>query len=167
MRHKQIQKKLIFFLDGELTDHEMTGIRRHLEQCSLCATRFEAISNVYQMGDTVKRPEPSSYLWALLAQRIEESETHEHLFADYFEQLVKLARPAAVLLMLVAGISLGIYLGSVPTPAAANNVTDQPSVQELEQFYNSIYLDSFRDLPPESVGGVYVTLVSDESGGAQ
>ncbi len=167
MSHKQIQRKLILFLDSELTDHEMTRIRQHLKQCSSCSTLCGAISKVYQTGNAVKRPEPSSYLWALLAKRIEESETDEHLFTDYFEKLVQLARPAVIVLTLVVAILLGVYLGNIPTPAATNNVTTQSLSQDLERFYNSIYLDSFRDLPPESVGGVYVTLASDESGGAQ
>ena len=68
------------------------------------------------------------------------------------------------LLMLVGGISLGIYLGNMVASSNAQTAKAQSSSQDKERFFNSIYLDSFHDLPPESVGGVYVTLASNETG---
>ncbi len=165
MKHKRIHKKLVLFLDSELPDQEMDEIRQHLEQCSLCSKHLGKIDNVWIDETRAMRLEPPTYMWTQVDTRIQEYERNQHIFASFFDQGVGLVRPVVTLLVAAMGILIGIYLGNIPTASNNQSAVTQSSGQE--RFYNSIYLDSFRDLPPESIGGVYVTLASKENGGSQ
>jgi len=167
MKHKKIEKKFLLYLDGELFKREMATVQEHLEHCSSCKENLHLLSEIWKAEAIGKRENPSPFLWTRLEVRIKEYECNQNLFTDFFEQLVRLARPALALSMLVGGILLGVYLGNIPVSRNAQGADVQSSAQNRDRFFNSIYLDSFRDLPPESVGGVYVTLASQKNGGAQ
>lgn len=165
MKHKQIAEKFLLYLDGDLSTHEMTVIQEHLEHCLSCKEHLDLLSEAWKAEAAVKRENPSPFLWTRLQARIDEYQRNQNLFTDFFEQLIRLARPAVTLSLLVVGILLGVYFGSIPASSNTQRVDLQSSAQERERFFNSIYLDSFRDLPPESVGGVYVTIASKKNGG--
>ncbi len=167
MSHKQIQRKLLLFLDDELTKNEKNKIKQHLKSCATCSKQLETLTELWKLNSRAKTIEPSPFLWTRVAARIKEYETHKRLFSDFFEHVAQLARPGLVLLMLVTGILLGIYIGNVPASSNTQSASVRSLAQERERFFNSLHLDSFRDLPPESVGGVYVTLASNENGGEQ
>ena len=164
MKHKEIEKKLLLYLGGELSKHEMAAIQEHLEHCSSCKENLHLLSEVWREEAAVKRENPSPFLWTRLQAQIEEYERKQNLFTDFFEQLVRLVRPAFILLLLAGGIVLGAYLGNVPGSNRTQQANSQSAAQDEERFFNSIYLDSFHDLPPESLGGVYATLASNETG---
>jgi len=164
MKHKQIEKKLVLYLDGDLSSREMATVQEHLEHCSSCKEHLDLLSEVWRAEAAVKRENPSPFLWTRLEERIEQYERNHNLFIDFFEQLVRLVRPAFTLLILVGGIFLGVYLGNMVASSNVQTAKVQSSSQDKERFFNSIYLDSFRDLPPESLGGVYVTLASNKAG---
>lgn len=165
MKHKQTAEKLLLYLDGDLSTREMTVVREHLEHCLSCKEHLDLLSEVWKAEAAVTRENPSPFLWTRLEARIKEYQRNQHLFADLFERLIRLARPAVTLSMLAGGILLGVYFGRVPATSNTQTVDLQSFAQERERFFNSIYLDSFRDLPPESVGGVYVTIASQKNGG--
>lgn len=165
MKHKQIEEKLILYLDGVLSGREMSTFQEHLEHCSNCRKKLDLLAGVWRAEAAVKRENPSPFLWTRLEARIDQYERNKNLFTDFFEQLVRLARPAVTLSMLVGGILLGVYLGNIPVSRNTQRADLKSSAQERERFFNSIYLDSFQDFPRESVGGVYVTLASNKNGG--
>jgi len=165
MIHKQIEENLLLYLDGDLPAREMASVQKHLEHCSSCKEHLDLLSDLWKAEAAATRENPSPFLWTRLEARIDEYQRNQNLFTDFFERLIRLVRPVATLSMLVAGILLGVYFGSVPASINAQRDDFQASAQERERFFNSIYLDSFRDLPPESVGGIYLTIASEKNGG--
>ena len=165
MNHKQTEEKLLIYIDGDLSTRDMAAVQEHLEQCSSCKKYLDLLSEVWKAEADVKCENPSPFLWTRLEARIDEYERNQNLFTDFFKRLIRLALPAVTLSILVGGILLGVYLGNIPASGNTQKADVQSSPQERERFFNSIYLDSFRDLPPESVGGVYITLASNKNGG--
>lgn len=166
MNHKRIQRKLILFLDSELSGTETDKIKQHLEECSSCSKELEKIAHVWKFEEEARRIDPPPYLLTRLNARIKEYETYQHPFTELFKGIIGLVRPAIALMILTSGILLGVYLGNIPLPNNARKIDIQTTAQERERFFSSIYLDSFQDLPPESVGGVYVAITApNEKGG--
>lgn len=165
MKHKQVEKRLLLYLDGDLSTREKAAVQKHLAHCSSCKKDLEELFKIWKAETDRKCEYPSPFIWTRLEARITEYERNQNLITDFFEQLSRLVRPAVTLSLFAGGILLGIYFGSVPVSKSTQSVNSQSVAQERERFFNSIYLDSFRDLPPESVGGVYVTLASQKNGG--
>jgi len=158
MNHKKIQKKLILFLDKELPERETKEIKQHLTQCLLCSKTLERLEHIFKLEKSSKRVEPSLLIWEKITQKINENKSPVFFSALFLKQFIKVFRLTTILVILLAGLFLGVYLGNIPT---INNIKDENSKfikLEQDKFYYSVYLDSFDDLPPESIGGVYMIL---------
>ena len=167
MNHKPIQRRLILLLDDELPETERGDVAQHLQTCLSCSAQLDALARVWRIEEPLRRLEPSPYLGMSLDARIQEYETHRHVFADSLSQIVQPGHPALALLTLVAAILLGVYLGDVPVSSNSQGADVPSAGQDRGRFFSSIYLDSFRDLPPQSLGGIYVTLATGKEGGAR
>ena len=169
MNHKKIQKKLILFLDKELPEREMKEVKQHLTQCRSCSKTVEQIEHLFKLEDNSKELEHFSLLWEKILQKINENKSPVFFTAFFFKQFIVVrdlsriflrhkCRTIVILVTLLAGLFLGVYLGNIST---INDLKDENSKfikLEQDKFYYSVYLDSFDDLPPESIGGAYMIL---------
>ena len=158
MHHRHIQQQLILYLDGELAEQEMVQIKEHLAQCSDCRLYVETMASVWEQ--TPVRETPSPYLWNRVEARILEVEKPRTVLSDIFQHLGMLTRPAMMVATLAVGILLGAYLGNMH-PEDSEVLNPQMAVQDRENSVNASYLESFNDMPPESVGQTYMLISSD------
>jgi anti-sigma factor RsiW len=161
MRCQTVRKKLLLLLDQKLVPARVTQIQAHLAKCATCGRHWHALTQLWQAP--IQRPslQPSPTAWARLFRRIQnpEKSTQSWLIRLKFAQ----AYAPALLLLMIAGLGLaaGIHLGSstevaLPAPQAIA-LTDSTS----DSYFRVTYLDSFDDLPPESLGGIYATLTQN------
>lgn len=162
MKCKKLRKKLILFLEGELSEKQRIEIQNHLNGCPSCLKQVELLSKVWEGAGELERIEPSPYLWNKLSLRIAEYENSQNLFSAFFEKIARYAIPATTTLIFLIGIIVGIYLGSFSNSqnAKASRINSVDAARE--KFVKSSYLDSFDDLPPESIGRIYITLASEK-----
>ena len=76
------------------------------------------------------------------------------------ERLAFVTRPALMMATLIIGVLIGTYLGRISTNLPAE---DAPiASNEMENELAAPYMESFQDLPPESVGRAYMMVTVDE-----
>ena len=160
MKCKKVRKNFLIFLDRELSDKRSIKIRNHLNGCTDCLKQMQFLSKVWSGEGELERIEASPYLWNKLSQRIAEYEDSRNLFSAFFETIARYAVPATATVVVSVGILIGIYLGSFPNSQNSESSSQSSVVTDKERFAQSSYLDSFADLPPESLGGIYVALES-------
>ena len=65
-----------------------------------------------------------------------------------------------MLLTLIVGVLIGAYLGNIPVSTPDNRNT-RMTAQNSEDVFDAAYLESFNDMPPESVGQAYMLVASE------
>lgn len=160
MKCKKVQKKLLLFWDNELSSRWTMKIKNHLDRCSECSEHFARLSKIWEFTGDFEQIEPSHYLWNRLSLKTSEYEKNRNIFSDFVEIIGRYAVPISATLIFLIGIVTGIYLGSFSTYQAPDSSTQETALTPNEQFVKSSYLDAFDDLPPESIGGIYIALES-------
>ena len=110
MNCRIIHKKLIFFLEGDLTKKEAEEISAHLAQCSECAAFAEDMKKTLSIVEIEKFPEVNPFFYTRLKARLEK-ETEAVYRPAGFPLWEKVLQPALFSLLLVAGIYTGIKIG--------------------------------------------------------
>ena len=158
MSHRHVRHQLILYLDGDLSEQDITRVRDHLDQCPHCRRYFESFASAWRQAPDRVAPPP--FLWTRVEARIREPERPARLLADVIRHFALPARPAVMLLTLIAGVLIGAYLGNIPA-STPDNREAQIAVQDSEDVFDATYLESFNDMPPESVGQAYMLVASE------
>jgi anti-sigma factor RsiW len=146
MRCKTVRRRLSAFADGELPQQEIEWIKDHLACCPHCQREADELSQVYQLL-TVWMPVPVSNAFAFNkpVTPLPQQNSVRRVW-----QSVRWAAAAAC--------AVGLLMGGVLGIASRSKATQKPSVL-LQQYVRLRGMDALGDLPPESIEGVYVTLV--------
>ncbi len=128
MKCSKVLKLLSRYLDRELSGPEQEAVNRHLAECAGCRQGYELLQAEHRLLRSVTVPEISPYFTARTLARIGALKPAP--------VLPKLLWQTAVSLLVLAGIGLGIMLGSTlatgssasPELAALNS---EPTIEEL------------------------------------
>ncbi len=150
MTHTTIQKRLILFLDGSLSEQETVAVKEHLSGCTACRHELQALSTVWSNENTAKKVTPPDFMWTKIEARLQSS-TNKSTF-EVFEKIIPTARFALITAVVLCAVIVGRYIGDVPTPVKSND-----SGQYVWNAYN---LDTFEPIPAESMGKVFTTVIS-------
>ncbi|NOZ60537.1 MAG: zf-HC2 domain-containing protein [Calditrichaeota bacterium] len=159
MKCTAAKKKFIALIDGELTKNEKIAIQTHLEVCSKCQVDFEFLKKIYIPAHELKPIAPAPFLWQKIYLRLAERKQKKTWGFGISEFFPRIATAAAIFLLLVTGITFGVYLGNFSDSIVA---TDQNTTAPTEELVRDAYLDAFDTIPPESVAGVYFSLQTAE-----
>lgn len=165
MRCQIVRKKLLRLLDQNLAPAQATQLQAHLAKCAACTRHWHALTQLWQTP--IQRPslQPSPYAWTRLQRQLQNPETAAW---GWFVRL-KLARvyaPALLFLLItVLGLAAGIHLGSATGTALPASGAIALADSTTDSYFRATYLDSFDDLPPESLGGIYVALTQNTEQG--
>jgi len=123
MNCNSIHKKLIFFLDGDLTVKEAEEVSAHLAQCGKCAAFAEDMKRTLGIVELEKSPEVNPFFYTRLKARIDKEK--ENIIRPAGSPMwEKVLQPAIFSLLLLAGIYTGIKIG-------------QPATRELTSLYSA------------------------------
>lgn len=138
MNCKNLHKKLIFFLEGDLPKNEEEQIQVHLSECKDCALFFEDMKKTLGIIETEKLPEVNPFFYTRLKARIENQESAE---IDYSRRqvLVRVLQPAVFSLLLLAGIYSGFKVGQPKSVQLTDNVFYE---QEIIPYLNEMNTES-------------------------
>jgi predicted anti-sigma-YlaC factor YlaD len=161
MKCKKIQKKFISYLDGELRERMMNTVKNHLDTCSDCSSKIEMVARMWKHEAVRGDVKPPVYLWNTIRTRIDDYERSKTIGSVFHEMILRYTPAAATAAVFFAGICIGIFLGNVPLSRQDNTTAFDPDTGLVE----TRIIDTFHDLPPESVGGVYVVLIPTEQRG--
>lgn len=157
MECKKVKAKLSAFMDNELKDNKRLKIEQHLTDCPLCMQEAKLLAQTWSALDVWERMEVPHNFETRFWQRVREREEKKLSIQKLIRSIVRIPVPAAAVIILVTGLILGDYLGNILYPKETKLSADKVIALGKNDI---LYLDTFDDLPPESVGNVYMSLVS-------
>lgn len=158
MNCKSTKKKLLRLIDDELPMQDRKKVLHHLDSCEACADALRRISDMWGIQPEFQKCEPDQYAWQKLYVKISEQEAGVQQKGQLSKRLTRLALTGGLAALLVFSIFAGIYLGSEPMWQADNELSSQSAEQE---FVKMVHIDSFEDVPPGSLGSVYMSISAE------
>ncbi|MEO0021939.1 MAG: anti-sigma factor [candidate division WOR-3 bacterium] len=128
MKCSKVRKLLSRFLDNELSGPGQEAVIRHLAECAGCRQEYELLQSDHRLLQSATVPEISPYFTARTLARIRTLKPAP--------VLPKLVWQTAVSLLILAGIGLGILLGSTLAGGSGTGselaaLNAEPSIEEL------------------------------------
>jgi len=151
MKCKKIKRKLYAYLDNELNKSQKAKIQQHLCHCSDCAREAHLLTRTSSALKIWRDIEPSDNFSATFWRKAAAQEASQPLRPSFLRRLIHIPFTVAIATVLLFGLLLGGIAGSY--------LLLQNDEAKVEQEYvDSFALDSFKALPPDSIGGIYFTL---------
>jgi anti-sigma factor RsiW len=117
MNCKQIESRLIDYLDGNLGVPERERMELHARSCALCAERIIGFSDVFDVLDDWKGIETSASFNRRLEERLEAESARAPFWGYFFGRLVPLpaGNPLFALALLVVVSLAALVVGYSPS----------------------------------------------------
>jgi len=131
MKCKTVHKKLIFFLEKELSGAEMKVVQEHLDSCSDCRLFAEEMRKTLSILETEKTPEINPFFYTRVKAKLEKAET----LAGRRPVLIRVLQPVAFSIILLLGIYGGIKFGASSAGTGKSYVAEQeviPFVNDMD-----------------------------------
>ncbi len=121
MNCRNIHKKLIFFLEGELSEPEAQKVAQHLTECSDCAAFAREMEKSLHVIIKERSPEVNPFFFTRIKARMEkETEIQRSPYLVLIWNRV--LQPIVFSLILLSGIYVGIRIGQPTTYQFENPV---------------------------------------------
>jgi predicted anti-sigma-YlaC factor YlaD len=155
MRCKKARKNISLAMDSRLQPVVLAQLQTHLHVCLSCRNWQEEQSWLLSLIKTPQAiPQPSPGFYAVLQDKINESQARTKLFALSPTSFRPGMLRAAMFLILVFSALFGFFLGGR---------LDVPAVDSAAAVFNqTLNLGAFTDLPVDSFGAVYDRLLQGE-----
>jgi hypothetical protein len=151
-----VEISLIDYLEHRVPDRLREKVEKHLRGCTACADLVQKISLLWREFDQKKRIEPPPTLWTAIQNRLEGVKEKVPVRNKILFGLKRNFRPAAVLLLLLAGIFFGYHLGYVPDASGRISSFESAGDKSPEEMFVKNYLKDFQDIPDGSMADVYM-----------
>lgn len=165
MECEQVRKLLLLYLDHDLSSDREQAIQSHLAHCSGCTGHLSQLQQLWQCPRTIAPVEASPWLWQRIVTELSAQKNWLASLTRVRGWISSHAVPIAAAALVVIGVLMGIYLGSVPQINRSETIKRQALETARADFIKTSHLDAFDDLPPASIGGVYLTLEANQPGG--
>ena len=156
MKHKEIQKKLLRYLDDELPQEERSEIQNHLERCEQCRQDIDLLSGAWNLSQPIKRSQPSPFLWNKISARLDSKAQKGQLIHKAVLFIRQMAQPALTAAVVILGLFIGINLGDRMITAQLSN---QQTAITTTQSQSEFGLENFRVLSSSSLGSELAALM--------
>ena len=105
MNCNEVKNKMIFFLEGSLSDSDCQLTKKHILECNECKLYSSRIENMLEIINKQKNIEPKPFLYTRLLARIENKEKNKAIF--YRKVLQPIIISAIVLFAIFGGFTIG------------------------------------------------------------
>jgi len=140
MTCKDIEIRLMEYLDEALTEEEMNQVRKHLEGCAQCRALYHRILESWELAKN-DRIEPQPFFHTRVQQALE---NRRSAGVTQWKKLARQAlQPALFFVVLGLGIFIGIQLGQGidSSPMAGSPVQSE---DYIEEYAENQYLDGMK-----------------------
>lgn len=117
MKCKDVHNKLIFFLEGDLSEAEMKAVQEHLSECGECALFAEELKLTFSILETEKKPEVNPFFYTRVKAKLEKQEEQS---IERRPVLARVLQPVAFSLILLLAIYGGIKFGATSAEQSAS-----------------------------------------------
>lgn len=114
MNCKDLHKKIIFYLEGELSEKEMEETKLHLAECNECAVFAAEMEKTFLVLEAEKSPTVNPFFYTRLKAKMENRASAQYEL-QLRPMLVRVLQPAFFSVLLIVGIYTGIKIGNPTT----------------------------------------------------
>ncbi len=133
MKCKTLHKKLIFFIEGDLSTKEMKQFELHLSECPDCLAFALEMKNTLGIIEIEKSIEINPYIYTRIKAKLENQEM-ERVSVVNRPVLVRILQSLAFSVILLLGIYGGIKLGQPHQTELGNNtISEQQMIPYLNE----------------------------------
>jgi copper chaperone CopZ len=104
MECQRVKKKLVAFLDNELSQQSKAKIDEHLNSCPLCKEELNNLLTVFETFCLDEEIEPSPHFRDRVKQRIEAQEKRPFSIVEIFQFVINKPVPKIAVLVLLVGL---------------------------------------------------------------
>ena len=156
MKHKLIQKKLLCYLDGDLSEREKVQVQRHLESCPECRDALKTVESMWAIEQPIERKTVAPFLWTRISSRLH-AEAKQGFFKGSKKPVRLALRPLVTAVVLIFIFYSGIKLGNLITGSTSD--VSQVSAENTIDNFGMSYFDI---LPPGSINAQVLVLIESE-----
>ncbi len=157
MKCSQVRKMISPYVDNELAPDELKLFTSHVQECPACKEEMEEIQAVHGLFASAEKFEaPLGFATRVMAhlEEVEEAGLFSRLrrlfvVRPFFLRTVEVA--FALVIMLIGAVSGNLLIAD----RTSGSVTSGTQTVVGETFS----LDLFQATPPDSIGGIYVSLM--------
>lgn len=157
MKHKIIQKKLLRYLDNDLSEREKAKVRSHLENCRSCREALKVVESIWIPEQPIDRKTAPPFLWTGISTRLR-SEEEQGVLGEIKKPGQAAFRPLIMVAVLVLIFFSGIKLGNLIT--GSSRVGTDISTERITDNFGMVY---FEILPPGSIDAGVLGLIESET----
>lgn len=160
MKHKNIQKKFLLYIDDYLSETEKLLIDQHLNECADCKRQFGELANIWNEERTLEKPLPSQALWYDLKDRMEKETAKQVPLRAIFGNVKLVLNAAITVVVIVFAVFIGSKLGSELTPMGIVKNGTYAYSENIKDEFGMSYFDA---VPPNSLAkDIFITLANNE-----
>lgn len=156
MTHKAIQKKMLRYLDDELSGQEKAKVQRHLERCKTCRDALQTIKSLWITERPPEQKNAPLLLWTYIAAGLQ-SPTERGVLKGSENPGRQLLRPVMTVVALIIICFSGIKLGNLIT-GSTGDVAQVSAESAIDNFGMSYFGIS----PPGSLDAHVLALTESE-----
>ena len=150
--HKKIQRKLLLYLDHELSEKERELVHNHLQNCPVCSRMREIYVRLWKEETHREGVAPPPYLWTKLQNRLAGIEKSNPLFFRVKLFIRRYAPSALLVVLLLLSVAVGAFIGSPSGPEYFEAVA---SIRQTGDQAEEFELDRFDIIPPGSLEEIF------------
>jgi predicted anti-sigma-YlaC factor YlaD len=142
MKCKDVDKNLIFYLDGELSSEQEKEITEHLGQCSKCRKLYSRLAEVWGHQETEKIPY-QPFFFTRVKEGVKNKKGTQAKSLKKYGKLI--LQPAIYFIVLGLGIFIGVQLGqgiSSNPQMSDSNISAQQEI--IEAYADSNYINGMQ-----------------------
>jgi len=159
---KKVRKNLVAFLNHQLEEKKAKEIEQHLDACSLCKKEEEELRLTWNLLGRLPVDKDFPDILNGVLERIDRESEKASFFQHLVEKITLIPAPAFSLLIFLLAIPPGTFLGkNLYFALGGSYQTSLRGAQNL--YFEELPLDIFNDFPGQSLGNVYVNLISESS----
>ena len=158
MKCNKVKSKFILFLDNELKENTKEQIQSHLNCCPGCAKKLKALADVYLPVAEIEKFDAKSYLWEKIYLKICEGEYKSTRKFGFLQNIPRFASIFLLAVIFSVSVMFGVYLGNYSSFQDNQTLTNNSEISDQERFVQENYIDSFDDMPNESIASFYLVL---------
>ncbi len=147
--HRTIRKKLLRYIDNDVSPEEKAIIEKHLLRCASCGEKVRRLSKIWKDEREFERIKPHPFLMTKLLRRIDISRSDADSPPAQSEHIPSPAKAILVLIAMILTIGMGIRIGSMITSLSRETTAAERMQPE---FSSEFGLDHFAMYPPGSLG---------------
>jgi predicted anti-sigma-YlaC factor YlaD len=156
MRCKDVNKILSKYIDGSLSDENRKAIELHLDNCSLCYSKYTSVINTLNLLKPTKNIEEHAFYYTRLKQKMEsnliqKSSVLTRLFNN------KIMQPALYLSSVIIAVFIGIQIGSYSGNSEQYSELNIEEQDYIKVFSENKYLNDFE------IESIENTLINNDS----